>query len=134
LFILYLFDDSSITNSKIYSENSENEFMDKSGSTVDTDLKTDDTIERFELESVDKENQKTFIECVESGTLENESSNKYNINKKKKTSDLQKKNQSAISKITVIFMIITTVFLICSNILFVFTRFSSNIVSYLSPF
>jgi hypothetical protein len=101
----------SITNSKIYSEN---DFMDKSGWTVDTDLKTDDTIERFELESVDKENQKTFIECVESGTLENESSNKYNINKKKKTSDLQKKNQSAISKITVIFMIITTVFLICS--------------------
>jgi hypothetical protein len=47
----------SITNSKIYSENSENDFMDKSGSTVDTDLKTDDTIERFELESVDKENQ-----------------------------------------------------------------------------
>ena len=101
----------SITNSKIYSEN---DFMDKSGWTVDTDLKTDDTIERFELESVDKENQKTFIECVESGTLENESSNKYNINKKKKTSDLKKKNQSAISKITVIFMIITTVFLICS--------------------
>lgn len=31
-----------------------------------------------------------------------------------KTSNLQKKNQSAISKITVIFMIITTVFLICS--------------------
>jgi hypothetical protein len=30
----------SITNSKIYSENSENDFMDKSGSTVDTDLKT----------------------------------------------------------------------------------------------
>jgi hypothetical protein len=62
----------SITNSKIYSENSENDFMDKSGSTVDTDLNTDDPIEGFELESVDKENQKSFIECVESGTLEKE--------------------------------------------------------------
>ena len=57
---------------------------------------------------------KTFIECVESVVLENESSNKYNINKKKKTSDMQKRNQSVISKITKIFMIITTVFLICS--------------------
>jgi hypothetical protein len=104
----------SITNSKIYSENSENDIMDKSGSTLDTDLKTGDSIESVDLESVDKENQKSFIECVESVTLENESSNKYNINKKKKTSDLKKKNQSAISKITVIFMIITTVFLICS--------------------
>lgn len=101
----------SITNSKI---DSENDIMDKSGSTLDTDLKTGDTIESVDLESVDKENQKPFTECVESVTLENESSTKYHISKKKKTSDLQKKNQSAISKITVIFIIITTVFLICS--------------------
>lgn len=101
----------SITNSKIYSEN---DIMDKSGSTLDTDLKTGDTIESVDLESVDKENQKPFPECVESVTLENESSKKYHISKKKKTSDLQKKNQSAISKITVMFIIITTVFLICS--------------------
>jgi phosphotransferase system IIA component len=60
--------------------------MDKSGSMLDTDLKTGDTIESVDLESVDKKNQKTFIECVESVTLENESSNEYNINKKKKTS------------------------------------------------
>lgn len=104
----------SITNSKIYSENSENDIMDKSELTLDTDLKTDDNMESVNLESVDKDNQKTFIECVESVTLENESSNKYNINKKKKTSDLQKKNKTTISKITVIFTIITTVFLICS--------------------
>lgn len=101
----------SITNSKI---DSENDIMDKSGSTLDTDLKTGDTIESVDLGSVDKENQKPFTECVESVTLENESSTKYHISKKKKTSDLQKKNQSAISKITVIFIIITTVFLICS--------------------
>lgn len=101
----------SITNSKI---DSENDIMDKSGSTLDTDLKTGDTIESVDLESVDKENQKPFTESVESVTLENESSTKYHISKKKKTSDLQKKNQSAISKITVIFIIITMVFLICS--------------------
>lgn len=101
----------SITNSKI---DSENDIMDKSGSTLDTDLKTGDTIESVDLESVDKENQKPFTECVESVTLENESSTKYHISKKQKTSDLQKKNQSAISKITVIFIIITMVFLICS--------------------
>jgi hypothetical protein len=37
---------------------------------LDTDLKTGDTIESVDLESVDKKNQKTFIECVESVTLE----------------------------------------------------------------